>query len=563
MRDTHLTTPLDTTGRRAAASRNARRLALLFGGFALLLLMAACGTVQAPVTDGLQLLVTQQASSIDAKDLDGTTIDGTVTVLVRDNPRIQAVDFYLDDPGRSADPSATANASPFQMDLDTTALADGSHTLTAVAAVDRGQPKVVTSTFTVSNGGAPAPDPSPAPSPDPTPTPGGGTFRTIPPATLYVDPAGDDGNDGRTPQTAFRTVQHAADVVQPGDVVYLRGGVYPIRVRFSHSGTASDPIVWASYPGEWAVFDGSNETPASSTAKVLVSGASWNVFANFEVRSGPQEGVFVDGASDNIFSNLWTHGNFYSGITNYGSDRNRYEYIVSFDNYDVTNPSGRYGDDADGMSISSGDGNVVYASIVFNNSDDGIDTWRSTNTLVDHVISHDNGRGAYGNGNGIKAGGNGDLVHTVVRNSIAFNNRGNGFDENSGRDVHFLNDTSFANGGYAFTGGSTTVLRNNLAYGSDPGLWGSDSQHNSWDLGIADPGFASTDPSQAGFLSLRSDSAAIDAGMDVGLPYGGSAPDLGALPYQSTYASLIDPLTVTADELIATAPGAATLLASR
>jgi hypothetical protein len=574
-RKTHLATLL--------TSLRARRAWLWAAGLLVTVLVAACGTVpDALSAESLQLMVVTQSTTIDAKELEGATLSGIVTVSVRDNPRIQSVAFYLDDVARGKAAAHVADASPYAMRLDSATLPNGSHTLTAVTTVNHGSAPLVTSRFSVSNGSTsdpspvpvpdptPSPDPSPDPTPDPTPAPEPSPvpapmndFRTVPPATLFVDSAGSDSNSGRSADQAFRTVQHAADMVKPGDVVYLRGGVYPIQERFTRSGTQSDPIVWTSYPGEWAAFDGSNRTPVQDSDRVWVANASWNVFANFEVRSSPQEGIFVNGSSDNVFSNLWIHGSNYSGITNYASNRNRYEYIVSFDNYDRVNPSGRIGDDADGISVSSGDRNVIYASIVFNNSDDGIDTWRSTNTLVDHVISHDNGRGTYGNGNGIKAGGKTEQVHTMVRNSIAFNNRGNGFDENSGLDVHFYNNTSFNNGKYAFTGGSTTVLRNNIAYRGAEGLWGSDTANNSWDLGISDPHFNSTDPSKASFLSLQSGSPAVAAGTDVGLPYAGAAPDLGALPYLSAYASLIDPLTVTADQLYVIATAGATFMASR
>jgi hypothetical protein len=403
--------------------------------------------------------------------------------------------------------------------------------------------------------------PTPAP---PVPSQPALTFYyNVPPATMYVDPVhGSDGNSGRAPDQAFRTVQKAADVVVPGDVVYLEGGTYPIQVNFTRSGTQADPIVWASAPGQWAVFDGSDQTPIQSTERVRVTGAAHNVFANLEVRDSPQEGILVQNAHDNTFINIWTHGNEYSGITNIASDRNHYGYIVSYDNYDLNNPSGRIGDDADGISISSGDSNVIYGSLVFYNSDDGVDTWRSTNTLVDHVISHDNGRGPYGNGNGIKAGGNGELEHTVVRDSIAFNNRSNGFNENSGLDVHFYNDTAFNNGLNAFTGGSTTVLRNDIASGP-VSLFGSDAHYNSWNLGITDPHFASTDPSQPNFLSLAAGSPAIAAGTYVGIPFSGDAPDLGALPYQSTYAALIAPLSVSLASLDASAPAPTSATATR
>jgi hypothetical protein len=370
---------------------------------------------------------------------------------------------------------------------------------------------------------------------------------------------GDDASDGRSVDRPLRTVQRAADLVQPGDVVYIRGGIYPIRVTFHRSGTAGEPIVWASYPGERAVFDGSGETPVVSSASFRVQ-SSWNVFVGFDVRNGPVEGIFVNNAHDNVFRDIVSHGHHYSGITNYQSSRNLYERIVVYDNFDEFNPRGLIGDDADGISLSSGDANVLRYVVAFANSDDGIDAWKSTNTLIEHAIVFDNGRGPYGNGNGIKSGGASSANRTIVRHSIAFDNLAHGFDDNSGQYVSYFHNTAFGNGGYAFVAGPTTTLRNNLAVTGVAGLWGADSAYNSWDLGITSFGLVTTDRHDAEFLSLTSGSAAVDAGVDVGLGYAGAAPDLGALEYGTAFADALAPVRAV---LEAHAASSGALLASR
>lgn len=385
----------------------------------------------------------------------------------------------------------------------------------------------------------PAPEPSPAPEPIPTLPPRG--LIDLPPATLFVATNGNDSNSGRSVDAPLRTLTRAAALVQPGDVVYLRGGTYPLQVKFSRSGTASAPITWASYPGEWAILDGSNQEPAVSNHRVWVDGASWNVFANFEVRNGPRVGIFVVNANDNVFHGLVSHGNHGSGIQNYSGNRNRYEYIVSYDNFDVVHVDGESGQDADGIGLSSGDGNVLYRVVTYANSDDGIDAWKSTNTLIDGAVAFDNGRGTHGNGNGIKAGGGVDN-YTTVQNSIAFHNKAVGITNNSGRHMWFFNNTSFDNGGPAFVAGPTIVLRNNIGLGSRLSISGADSSHNTWDLGITDARFVSTNPDDAQFLSLRSDSPAVDAGVNVGLASTDGAPDLGALAYLDTIADLLGPI---------------------
>ncbi len=62
-------------------------------------------------------------------------------------------------------------------------------------------------------------------------------------ATLYVSPTGDDARDGRTPATALRTLQHAANLLQPGDVCEVADGVYRECVTFARDGEPGRPIV--------------------------------------------------------------------------------------------------------------------------------------------------------------------------------------------------------------------------------------------------------------------------------------------------------------------------------
>lgn len=386
----------------------------------------------------------------------------------------------------------------------------------------------------------PEPSPEPTPEPDPDPSPKPGSAFVLPPATLYVSPSGNDSNSGRSASSPLRTVTKAASMVRPGDVVYLRGGVYPMEVKFRTSGTASNKIVWASYPGEWAIFDGGSRRKGVDMDRVWVDGADHNVFANFEVRNGPRQGIYViNGANDNLFTGLVVHGNNGSGVQNANSSRNRYEYLTIYDNFDEVNPKGQTGQDADGIGMSSGDRNVISHVVSFRNSDDGIDAWKSTNTLIEYSVAHSNGRGSHGNGNGFKAGGGIDN-YTTVRHSIAFNNKAVGFTNNSGRQITFVNNTSFGNGNYAFLGHAGVTFQNNLAPGGKLAVNDSRQQNNSWNLGINDARFASTSQSSPDFLALRPDSPAIDKGVKAGYEYSGSAPDLGALEYGVKIAAFVD-----------------------
>jgi len=382
-------------------------------------------------------------------------------------------------------------------------------------------------------------DPTPPTQPTEPTEPAPAPRLEVPQATLYVSPSGSSNNSGRSVDSPL-TLAAATSIVRPGDVVYLRGGVYPLNHYFTRSGTRTEPIIWASYPGEWAIFDGSGLRRGSASDRVWVRDASWNVFANFEVRNSPQQGVLVQGSNDNRFYGLITHGNHGSGIQLMNSSRNVLEYIITYDNVDEKNPRGEAGEDADGIGISSGDRNIIRYTVTYSNSDDGIDAWTSTNTLIDSVISFDNGRLAEGDGNGFKLGGPVSSSNTIVQRSIAFNNRSRGFTSNGGSNVQMLNNTAFGNAGVAFQGDRSTTLRNNLSDTTRLDLASASSSHNSWDIGIRNPTFASTSPSNPGFLALAESSPARNAGTDVGLPFSGSAPDLGALQYPMTIAGLVN-----------------------
>lgn len=73
---------------------------------------------------------------------------------------------------------------------------------------------------------------------------------------FYVDPkAGDDADAGNR-KRPWKTLQHAVGKLEPGDVLYLRGGIYFEHVTIKSQGTAVEPITIRSMPGELAVIDG-------------------------------------------------------------------------------------------------------------------------------------------------------------------------------------------------------------------------------------------------------------------------------------------------------------------
>ena len=86
----------------------------------------------------------------------------------------------------------------------------------------------------------------------------GFTLGHVRAATYVVDkaaPGAADTNPG-TEQMPFKTVQHAADVVKPGDTVYVMAGKYDERVKVKTGGTAGKPVAFVAMPRRSATVAG-------------------------------------------------------------------------------------------------------------------------------------------------------------------------------------------------------------------------------------------------------------------------------------------------------------------
>ena len=74
-------------------------------------------------------------------------------------------------------------------------------------------------------------------------------------ANYYVATNGSYSSPGTLSQP-FLTIQQAANVVQPGDQVFIRGGTYRETVTVSRSGTAGRTIGFQPYQGEQVTVTG-------------------------------------------------------------------------------------------------------------------------------------------------------------------------------------------------------------------------------------------------------------------------------------------------------------------
>lgn len=60
--------------------------------------------------------------------------------------------------------------------------------------------------------------------------------------TYYVNPNGNDMNDGLSSSTPFKTIRHALEVAEAGDTIFLMDGVYMEDIKSIKDGYANAPI---------------------------------------------------------------------------------------------------------------------------------------------------------------------------------------------------------------------------------------------------------------------------------------------------------------------------------
>jgi hypothetical protein len=103
--------------------------------------------------------------------------------------------------------------------------------------------------------------------------------------TFYVDTTGNDAAAG-TSAAPWKTLQHAAAVVQPGDLVIVHAGNYA-GFDLRTSGTMTNPIEFQAEPG--VVVDTPN--PVTPNHGINLEGASWITVRNFTVTGMPKAGI--------------------------------------------------------------------------------------------------------------------------------------------------------------------------------------------------------------------------------------------------------------------------------
>ncbi|HOO99365.1 MAG TPA: SwmB domain-containing protein, partial [Bacteroidales bacterium] len=358
----------------------------------------------------------------------------------------------------------------------------------------------------------------------------------------------------------------------------------------SRDGTQGNYICFFAYPGEKPVLDCANISPAGRNSRAIWGNdMNYIHFKGLTVRNVRQTnsnvnvyGWVIEGR--NIIVEACTvHDCGGRGFFSTGHEI-RYLNCDSHHNYDQASSSlpGNDGVGFQNVDLTNRDGSIYYKNCrAWMNGDQGFSAVSVGYLEFDGCWSFNNGR-LQGEGHGFKMGAVGidpvpfgPLKRKYV-NCVAAFNRANGWTTNDNQTfythlMHIYNNTSYHNGhptsyagvSYGFLIYNTASVdseelartyRNNISYQNQHGATfiGINAlythSNNSWDTGslqLSDADFVSLDSTgisaprksdgtfpdnncYISFLRLAPGSDLIDRGYNVGLPFDGSAPDLGA-----------------------------------
>jgi len=212
-----------------------------------------------------------------------------------------------------------------------------------------------------------------------------------PPITniFYVATNGSDNNPG-TESRPFRTIQKSTDIVNPGDSVYVKQGIYNERVNITRSGSVNSIITFKPYSGHIVTIDGSNISLPIYNGLIDMKNVSNIKFSGFRVIDSNKEGIALRNCNNITIEDNYIRDTAWNGIVSWKGnniiiDSNECERCVTIagteivsmqqtQNFQVKNNNIHHGDvagdphrygGADGIGIKDGSKNgKVYENKV-------------------------------------------------------------------------------------------------------------------------------------------------------------------------------------------------------
>jgi parallel beta-helix repeat protein len=294
-------------------------------------------------------------------------------------------------------------------------------------------------------------------------------------AEYAVATNGDDANPG-TESQPWRTLQHAADSVGPGDTVSVRAGNYA-GAYIENSGTSSQPIVFRAFGNEApSITEDNPETPDG----INVEGASYVTVQGFTVNGRSRAGIRAATCDHVTIRDNRIDGSGKWGIFTAFCD----DVVID---HNVTANTG----EQHGIYVSnSGDRPIVRNNTIYGNTQAGIHMNGDISNGGDGIISDAlvENNVIWDNGSGGASGINCDGVQdSLIRNNLIFDEHASGISlyriDGGGASTgnRVLNNTVLvaADGRWALNiqdGSSNNTARNNI-------LLNANSSHGAIDIG--------------------------------------------------------------------------------
>lgn len=393
-------------------------------------------------------------------------------------------------------------------------------------------------------------------------------------ADYYVATWGDDDATG-TFTEPWLTWQKAVTTVVAGDTVYIRGGTYyyPGGVnghgvyRENVNGTEANPIVIMNYPGENPIFEGSTITSTTDHRwGIYLYNCDYWIFKGLTIINVPQQDAAhtAEGFRFMLCNNITLERCIAHDIDGTGINA-LYANGFLIRNCDSYNNDDPYlNNNGNGIVISYTDSlstNTVRACRAWDNTwGEGFGTWSAEGIIVLDSCWAWNNTGGAGDGYGFElAAGNhnqGVTVKRTITNCISANNEESGFIlAGNLMAMNIYNNIAYSNDGggiYPGTDANVRTFRNNLSFDNTDYQYATPDgdndvvDHNSWQDGITvtSDDFVSLDMAQLDnarqsngnlpvitTFTLVTGSDLKNAGVDVGIPYLGVAPDIGAFEF--------------------------------
>ncbi|MCB0742416.1 MAG: DUF4990 domain-containing protein [Ignavibacteriae bacterium] len=380
--------------------------------------------------------------------------------------------------------------------------------------------------------------------------------------------------------------------IRPEQISKVESSLFACISYLDKSGTEGNTIKYWAYPGETPIFDFSDIKPANQRVVGIWMKGSFIHLKGLEltgiqvtITSHTESYCIYSRGNNNIFEQISMHDNVGTGLRHYKGGNNLFLNCDSYRNHDNVSED-KLGSNNDGFGCHpdpGSTGNIFRGCRAWFNSDDGFDIIRADEAVVfENCWAFFNGYTTsfsnLGDGNGFKAGGyaydTADKIPSPVpRNTLKFcvavKNKANGFDSNhhlAGND--WFNNSAYQNAiNYNMlnrespesdninANGYDHVLKNNLSYMArgeettyiDTTLNTVENNSFSSSMTITNGDFVSLDENlltsprnpdgslpDIDFMKPAPGSKLIDAGIDIGFEYLGSAPDLGAFEFDNT-----------------------------